>query len=374
MSLNKVLRRTAKDEELGFNLIIEFLRLFFAIEIMFTHIYRFNFNYLDSLLDKTIFLVDFFFVISGFVLYPIYERKFNRKNKISDFTDFAIKRARRFLPNLLIILFLNFSLFKFEEFMEARGYHQVIVYPEWDLTKIFLSVLMLQMFFAGPLNLLPLSWSVSAEYYSNLFYMFKKTFNSNMALITISILSFVAYVILYKFDVKIDPNAEFGTNHIPALFKGINGIAVGFLARRNLARLRNFRFTKFSILILIILYFLPYMDLALLVSNVAFGLFLVYITQWDFDRESILGRVSYLGGAIAYSMYLTQQFAIDVVNYITNQSYKITPLGFKFVNHDTPPELILRFLSVLFISFFVSFFVEKVSRKIAGIKPIYSKE
>ena len=109
--------------------------------------------------------VDFFFVLSGFVISYGYGDKINSKNS---FYNFVIKRFRRLYP-LHIVTLLAFVLIELARYFVEVKYPGTIIRPAFEGSdyKAFVSNLFLTQAFTGDVNSFngP-SWSISVEFYT----------------------------------------------------------------------------------------------------------------------------------------------------------------------------------------------------------------
>ena len=265
---------------------------------------------------------------------------------------------------------LTFLLSVFEmNFAEDLG-RVVTVNTNWDLPSALGILFFLSPFLIDSYLLLPIAWSVSSEFIANIFYTFKIFFSKNIILLFIVFFSFYFYLYL---QILVTHNGSpfgvnFGTFGLPGILRGIIGVGVGFFVRKNLIFFKSKKLLlNSSPIILLVLYFLPFKDTAILYNNFAFGIFLIFITQFDIKRESFLGQVSYYGGGMTYSIYILQQFTIDLVNFIMNKRLNI---NFKFTEQESYTQLILRFLLTLLITLILAYPVEQIGRRISKAKPL----
>ncbi len=120
-------------------------------------------------LDPLYLLVDFFFVLSGFVLLPSLPRTFSNFGRES-FT-FALKRIVRLWPMVLAVTTFSALSYKFmvwDTHRQGNGF-------DYDLARTahnyFAALLLLQIWVPKALLLVTPLWSLSAEWFANLVYI-----------------------------------------------------------------------------------------------------------------------------------------------------------------------------------------------------------
>jgi len=143
---------------------LESLRGFAAISVAFYH-FRVNSHFQNEFFLNAWLMVDFFFVLSGFVIALNYQSKIS---SLSHFQTFQYKRFLRLYPLHLIMLtaFLFLELIKY--FIEIN-YDLVGTTPAFSLnnfSSFALNFLLLQNWFLEDLTYNVPSWSISAEFYT----------------------------------------------------------------------------------------------------------------------------------------------------------------------------------------------------------------
>ena len=146
--------------------------------------------------------VDFFFVLSGFVLCK--SITVAGLNGISGFKIFFKKRILRLYPILLLALSLSFS-FQFSEYLfevlrgeDGKG----PAFDTSDPSRYILSIFLLQFLFPFSISLLPPLWSLSTEFYSNLLQLF---FRLTGSLRAISICILLGILLIYVSGIYSNP-------------------------------------------------------------------------------------------------------------------------------------------------------------------------
>jgi peptidoglycan/LPS O-acetylase OafA/YrhL len=106
--------------------------------------------------------VDFFFVLSGFLLQPkIYNHKTTSKS-------FIIKRIVRLAPIPICVILIHTLMLSFYDYFNSSNK------PEFYILNTVFSILLLQIFVPSKANILPHLWSVSAELWVNIFAVITK--------------------------------------------------------------------------------------------------------------------------------------------------------------------------------------------------------
>lgn len=182
-------------------LFLESLRGFAAIGVAIFHtqgLASSSFLYSNSFIQNANLLVDFFFVLSGFVIAYSYSDKINNFESLK---KFQFKRFLRLYPLHLItlILFLLFEVIEYYLEKSAGIYTQVPVFIKNDFLAFINNLFLTQSFFENELTYNFPSWSISTEFYTYIVFalitLFFKT-EKNRFLISISIV-LICGVIIY---------------------------------------------------------------------------------------------------------------------------------------------------------------------------------
>ncbi len=196
--------------------LLDFSRLFAAIIVVGFHISSgkndfLNFGYLA---------VDYFFVLSGYVLAPQIERI----SSCSGVTDFAKRRYRRLIPNTMLSLLLIVTI---ALLVWSFGSRSTAVWTNFSISSVLGYVTFTSVFVASSIALNYPIWSLSTEFIVNccsalIRILLKKP--------TQVILFFASMPLLY-FALVNYINLEIVPLWVEPLLRTASGFAVGYLAR-----------------------------------------------------------------------------------------------------------------------------------------------
>ena len=221
---------------------LDLLRGFSGYGVAFCHLHAFIYKsiHLEYL---SLLFVEFFFVLSGFVLYPQLIQIFNNK---SNLVIFYQRRWIRTLPLYFIVIFLVSAIFN-EVF--GKDFFKYLLFIQ-KIIPNFLSS-----------DYYPVAWSLSIEEFFYLFFPLILIFLGKNNLIK-KIIIFFVLIMIVKFLLADKVNANFfrtGT-----LFR-FDAILLGFILRFFQDKL--FKFKYFSLIFLIVLFFVFYFSEGYILAN-----------------------------------------------------------------------------------------------------------
>lgn len=291
-----------------------------------------NFIYNSFFIRESYAFVDFFFVLSGFVI----ALNYNHISTPSDLYQYLKKRFIRLYPLLffsssIFFVYLVFSrtvMVKFfPEFMDnpSSEYYQYII-PFFDVllmtnsTKIFGTSMLIN----GP------SWSISSEMISYavfgvLFVFLNKKFRNLM----FGIIIVFSCIILY-FQGNFFSGEDYG------FVRGLVGFFSGYFTwvlSKKQDKLSNLFEFLFPILIITLFYFLHLtssgtskigLPISIILTPLVFSCIILFFTKTNgvFSLILELKPIQYLG-QISYSLYLNHTIIILVVPKILNRIFQI---------------------------------------------------
>lgn len=203
--------------------LLDGLRGVAAIGVVLTHVCAHYFPVVSGLY----LLVDFFFVLSGFVLEPLMPHE--GKPFRSQATHFIYKRLLRFLPMVLVVITFRVGTCATWSLMDRPAGYLCAQETGVSYTLSFISAALLlqilvhsSIYFSTPL------WSLSAEWFSNLVLLpltsTKNRFVLPVALICGQILLIAGYLHTKSFEALF--------SGYPALGRAVVGFVFGLLMRR----------------------------------------------------------------------------------------------------------------------------------------------
>jgi len=321
----------------------ESLRGIFALLIVFFHFPVENFFYNNGFIKNSFFAVDFFFVLSGYIIGKNYE---NRINSSNEFKNFLKKRFFRIYP-LHFFFLLVFFLIEILKFIFASKFN---IYPRhgfYEFSDFVLNLFLLHGFSGTSFN--EPSWSISVEffcYFMFAIYIFFLKKQTNYILIFI-----IAGLILISIDI-------FGIS-----FSQLGRCIYSFFLGYSALRLNHFLiFPKKNMLSFFFLIFIFYLISTDLTYKFYFLpiLFALFLSMIEKDKKnSLLSKIlniSFLKfcGRISYSLYLTH-FSIA---YLLRQ---ILYFVFKFEISNNMLKLDLFFVPIFLFYIFLVFVISNYS-------------
>ena len=145
-------------------LALESLRGIAAISVAFFH-FNIGSHFNNDFVGSAWLMVDFFFVLSGFVIALNY---MDRIKTLNDLSNFQIKRFLRLYPLHLLMLF-TFLGIEFAKYMAEFQFDMVVnnrAFSENDLTAFIANLFLIQNWSMSGLTYNYPSWSISAEFYT----------------------------------------------------------------------------------------------------------------------------------------------------------------------------------------------------------------
>jgi peptidoglycan/LPS O-acetylase OafA/YrhL len=278
---------------------LDSLRGFFAVFILMLHLQdtiKLNLVQNSFILNASI-CVDFFFILSGFVISKNYFDKIKSKNELSKFFK---KRYLRLYPLhfLLLIIFLLVEIVKYF-FANQRGLvSNSIPFVQNDIISFFSHLLNLQALFANENSFNGPSWSISVEFFcyfifALIFYLFNKR------LIYVLIFSILLFYIIYF-------NLNYPVNGIESIIRGLFCFNLGilfYLFKKN----KYFYYLTFLSLIffcILKIYYIFFIILFLIILNIVVSKKISAINSF------LKIKVFTFLGSISYGIYMIHHLVI----------------------------------------------------------------
>lgn len=301
--------------------------------------------------------VDFFFILSGFVLAMNYQRKFENGFNIADFVNFIKKRVARIYPLHIIMLlaFLSFPLV-FLIFDREFSFSE-----RYDIFGLVLSIFLMNSWFGTALYWNVPSWSISTEMLAYLLFpmfviLFAKLKTVVKILASVLTLFFFIWLIFYVFNARNLGDAIPQLGWVRCVLEFCIGMQIFNLLSNKSYNDKYFLFTiLFSLILSVFLVSMgeknySYMPLILSASLI---IFIKVELSFSFRRPRIL----YWLGEISYSVYLSHFFIRDVMKLFVSE-------------HSTPVWWIFTYLIItLATSSFLYEFVEKRGKALLTPSP-----
>ena len=313
----------------------------YGVAICHFYYYLYDIDYFQF---YSIFFVEFFFVLSGFVLYPQLKRI---HENISNTKIFYLRRWYRTIPPYLIALLVYSILFtKFD--LDTLKYLFFIQ----NISDSFTSF---EYFYVA--------WSLAIEeFFYLLFPIFLIILNKNK-FINITLFFIVLIYLIKVLYLIYEVNEEF---YRIGTFLRLDSIAFGIILRIYFNRINNYLFNIAS-LILILFSMKYFFDKMLNLSN--FDLFLFVLLTQFFSVNMIIIFIN-------FNKFIKNQFIIRIFSLLSKQTYSIYLFHLLFVHFfeinkyfSNSGLLFIYYLVTLFL--FSSIFYYFVEKKIMDSRPKY---
>jgi peptidoglycan/LPS O-acetylase OafA/YrhL len=268
-------------------------------------------TYYDQL-DSLYLLVDFFFVLSGFVLWPSMPAQAVKLGRQSGV--FILKRIFRFWPLTIAALVLSLVSINVQRQLNlSHGsfelpYGSFVGMKQGDITATLVGAfLLLQILISSAISLNAPLWSLSAEWLTNVLYAPLTAVKWGLGIIA---LIAVGYAML-AYGLHTDQAWIKQAGPIrgwEALGRAMLGFGMGLMLRRYLPALSKFRniwLLLISVGMLVILNRLPH-DIGYQSCYVAapiFALFILQLTKFTVKPSTRLGKVLAFLGAYSFGIY-----------------------------------------------------------------------
>jgi peptidoglycan/LPS O-acetylase OafA/YrhL len=353
------------------------LRGIAAIFIMLHHITIFflaeigkNVGQYTPFLEKCYLWVDFFFILSGFILCHVYQNNFSKNFGYRNFRRYIVARFARIYPLHIIILF-GFVIL---ELAKLYNYHLIqpslaVTYQAFDdqhsLKTLFTNILLLQSLHQYSSWNEP-AWAISAEWLLYFFIPFIIFFTKQKNLLINSIVFILAYVTLFIMTHFL------GTLDVmswKALLRCTTEVIIGITSYRfyftyQTSKLIKSYYLTCALLVLLFLSLLIPVDHSLTVLILPALIINAAVTE-----EGMLAKnnLMLLLGKMSYSIYMIHWFVLEILEYIILFNSEVVLKQLHNLTYLIGFTLIVILL-VLLISFICYKFVETPLRQYIKIK------
>lgn len=314
-----------------------------AISIVVFHFFSANIKILSGLYI----FVDFFFVLSGFVLAKSYTSKLSRV----ELKQYVRSRFLRLFPmplcTILLIVLYQLAL-NIKHISNPANFNETInIKP----LTILLGILMLQNFSQSAMLLNFPLWSLSAEWFTNLI-MLVVPIQRKPRLLTLIIYIGIAMVMFYEFSIWGQSNFNWVSNTGRAL----SGFSIGILVRKNLELKREIKgsihlISLLSIAVVIVYYLiLVYVDSQyIFAAPIPFACLVYAVAKLELfsSAKSWFRSLCSFLGKISFGVYV---WHIPVHNTFTPMIAKVASA----FNVSWPRLSLIDFLLTLLISIWIS--------------------
>jgi peptidoglycan/LPS O-acetylase OafA/YrhL len=319
-------------------------------------------------LDSLYLLVDFFFVLSGFVLWPSMPSRAAGLGRSTGV--FVVKRVFRFWPLVIVSLLLATFLLQLERdvWMAQDNWDTPFGYVTGvsGLEKfgIFASAYLLLQIFVGSAQAMnvPL-WSLSAEWFANLFYAPLAWLKYSAGIIALIV---VGYGMLI-WGLLSDQDFIGGSGPIrgwEALGRALLGFGLGLLLRKHLHQLERFRTWWMLIISLVLIAALPFIEkdthfdsyryAITLYAAPIFALLILQVTKFNANPAGRWGKFLAFLGTYSFGIYVFHQPLLQAWNNIMG-----VPGGGKY-NEDWVWFFLAEASGLTFVCILITFIARKL--------------
>ncbi len=331
---------------------LESLRGIFAFLIVIFHFPTDNILYNNSFTKNSFFAVDFFFVLSGFIISLNYEEKINN---LSTLKNFFRKRFFRLYPLhfTFLIIFVFLELFKLflsinYQINPNNGFNDIMDF----IKNIFLIHGLSGTSFNEP------SWSISVEFFCYIIFGFFCLYAKKLFLTPIIFIVFGAFLIL------IDPNHTSFSQLGRCVYSFFLGYYIYKLSKKNF--LINSKYLSLIIFILALYFISIEFEYKFLILPLFFSITILLIVKSD--KSALLSKllnVNFLKflGKISYSLYLTHYLVAyllrQILHFVFDFEFSDNLLS---LNYYFFPIILFYFFVVIILSNFTFNFIENKYR------------
>lgn len=318
-------------------------------------------------LDSLYLLVDFFFVLSGFVLWPSIPQE--RRQLGRAYGAFTLKRVFRFWPLVIVALLIATFVLQLERdvFMLHDNWDPPFGYVTGmsDLHKvgIFASAyLLLQIWVPPALYMNVPLWSLSAEWFANLIYGALSWLKYGIGIIGLIV---VGYGML-GWGLMNDTEWIDGIGPIrgwEALGRAMIGFGLGLLLRKNLDLLARFRNWWMLVIALALVAMLPFIEkethfdsyryAITLYAAPIFALLILQVSTFTANPNGRWGKFLAFLGTYSFGIYVFHQPLMQAWNTIMG-----TPSGGKY-NDDWIWFFLLEASGLTFVCILITFLARR---------------
>ncbi len=264
-------------------------------------------------------LVDFFFVLSGFVLYPSMPRHLS--NFAKDGPRFVLSRVVRLWPIVITSITVSMGLYWWKQFSASRSDSYFTIDPNRSPSLIAAAFFLLQILIplSGAIFIVVPFWSLSSEWLANIIFAPLTLIKAQIGII---LGIGIGYFCLYYGLVN---DAEWISSLGPirgweALGRGLIGFGIGLLIRANLKRLLIIR-NRVGLLITVALtiwaftIWQSYTFTHLYYVSLLLGLLILQLSQIEFSSAGKAAKISTFLGNYSYGVYAFHILALEFYDY-----------------------------------------------------------
>ena len=303
------------------NLSLESLRGFAAIAVSILHFPSVSLIYNNPFVFNAIWMVDFFFVLSGYVIALNY---FHRLKRFEDVLSFQIKRFWRLYPlhffMLMVFLGIELTKFIFEYYTGVQANNPP--FEKNNLAAFIHNVFLTHSIFMNWFTFNQPSWSISTEFYAYaVFALLTITLRKYLIIFIIIFVAVDAY--LLHFEYSLLESTTFRP-FFRCLYSFFIGVLVWFITTQYSLKTKSL--LPLTVL-LIAIFAVMYMPESLrAVIPFIFGAVIYLIS--DIEQDCLLNKflshkIPLYLGTISYSIYMTHSAVWWVISQILRFAFDV---------------------------------------------------
>ena len=284
-------------------------------------------------------MVDFFFILSGFVISLNYQ---NKILKLTDIFKFQFKRFLRLYPLhlIMLIVFLFIEIAKYIVNSKLGITPNNLPFSINNFETFILNLFLLQNLFSEYLSWNVQSWSISSEFYTYLIFGFLTVFlfrNKTMIYITSFLIVLLTFFILYK------TSMETSNGFVRCLYSFFLGVIIFNLSNFLQYRITNvFSYLFFILAIVAVIFSEGEKEIGLnIFVPIFFSIFILSLlisNDKNFIKILLNNKFLVYLGTISYGIYMTH----TAVWWIINQSLRFLFNYQIFVNQEGATKVVFE--------------------------------
>jgi peptidoglycan/LPS O-acetylase OafA/YrhL len=311
----------------------------------------FEFGFLEKIITYGYMSVDFFFILSGFILSWVYMDTVSYQQRNSIF-DFYIRRLVRIYPLILLTLIVYLSIP-----ILYLLYDRVLPDNKYDIYYFIASILLINNW--GVFNFLAWNipaWSISTEFFSYLLFPLLLILIKQIKRLNIIVPSTLFFLLIFWL-INFYSNSNSIGDNIPkiGLFRCVNEFILGMLCYliTKTYRIYNGKHTVTILLFSSFIFFLPILlqthSLTIITTPIgSIGIIYGTLSTSDGVRNVLTCKPIYLLGLISYSIYIFHYLFLDLFKLMFSELESLNNI----VN------LIIYLLFLFIFSYFSFIFIE----------------
>jgi peptidoglycan/LPS O-acetylase OafA/YrhL len=305
--------------------------------------------------------VNFFFVLSGFVISLNY---YNKINNLKSYINFIIKRFYRIYPihlfTLTIVLLVQILKYFYISILQVDSGTQA--FGSWyQVNDFILNVFLFQNVLSDKLTWNAAAWSISTEFYTYIIFAFIFLIFKKYKILII----FVIYILIFQIQILKLPISPFFYICISHFSNGV--FCYYLFSKIKYLPFKIIYFDKITNLIIFLLLYLFIFQEKIFYANLNL-VFFIMILSLSLSNNNMISKILntkaliYLG-TISYSFYMIHQIVlyltIQILRFLFKVNFMIDKSSGVVTSTGKNFEDTIITLSFICISFFIAHFMHK---------------